>query len=146
MESKENIFIRKINKMNRRTEEEEVESPKAIQRRTFNGDFENRLKSIQEESHREVVKLTRLLESAEAENQEKLLALEDKERRLIELEEMNDTFEGLVQGLKKTILEVQDKMERNTKYLIELEKKLAAKDAELFKLREFENNITFLVN
>jgi len=62
-------------------------SPVAIQRKTFNGEFEDKLKSIQEESHREVVKLTQLLESAEAGNQEKLVALEDKERRLRELEE-----------------------------------------------------------
>jgi len=120
-------------------------SPVAIQRKTFNGEFEDRLKSIQEESHREVVKLTQLLESAEAENHVKLVALEDKERRLRELEEMNDTFEGLVQGLKKTILEVQEKMEKNTRYLIELEKKLAVKDAEIAKLREYENNFTFLL-
>ena len=58
---------------------------------------------------------------------------------------MNDTFEVLVQGLKKTILEVQEKMEKNTRYLIELEKKLANKDAEIAKLKEYDNNFTFLV-
>ena len=58
---------------------------------------------------------------------------------------MNDTFEVLVQGLKKTILEVQEKMEKNTRYLIELEKKIANKDAEIAKLKEYDNNFTFLV-
>lgn len=55
---------------------------------------------------------------------------------------MNRTFEILIQGLKKTILEVQERMDKNGKYLGEMQKKVDARDAELAELRPLVPNKT----
>ena len=44
---------------------------------------------------------------------------------------MNKNFEGLVQGLKTTILEVQERLDKNSRYITDLQKRLEAKEAEL---------------
>jgi len=48
--------------------------------------------------------------------------------------------------LKRTILEVQGRMDKNSKNLAEMQKKLEEKDEEIMVLRQFEAEVTPTVN
>ena len=59
---------------------------------------------------------------------------------------INSTFEELIHGLKRTILDVQGRMDKNSKNLSEMQKKLEEKDEEILVLRQFEADVTSAVN
>lgn len=64
------------------TEAEQVEEKKRLTK-----GFEEKLQLIKEENDREMNKLSKLLEQSEAEKYNNIVALEEKEQRLVELEQ-----------------------------------------------------------
>jgi len=91
----ENVEEKEMKTEATQTEEIELETSQAVEdealdreiaRRLANVDFEEKLQAIKEENEQEIAKLSQLLLSSQAENQEKILDLEEKQGRLQELE------------------------------------------------------------
>ena len=91
----ENVEEKEMKTEATQTEEIELETSQAVEdealdreiaRRLANVDFEEKLQAIKEENEQEIAKLSQLLLSSQAENQEKILDLEEKQSRLQELE------------------------------------------------------------
>ncbi len=147
--------------LNKESEEKLLEEEEKVlaARKIASDAFEQKLKAIKEENDLEIRKLSQLLETSEIENHEKIEILEEKHQKLQDLEEyapstysltdntsrMNRNFEQMIYGLKKTVLEVQERMNKNDRNIDEMQLKLGDRDTVIMSFRQNEAELTAFV-